>query len=157
MAIYSIAYLYQSRDIPLVFGGGSKIEINAYNDASVGTGMNGRSVIGQLAKLHSQAGAIYAKSTATQGVHLSSFESELDGTASCMKTVSRIKNILTELCQEFEQFSKLFSDNESLLRVKVLPKVYVIWSCVCGFISRHTHTLHKLQNNVTMFILLTNN
>jgi hypothetical protein len=116
MAIYCIAYLYQSRDLPLVLGGSSKIEINAYTDASVGTGMNGRSVIGHLAKLNSQAGAIYAKSTATQGVHLSSFESELDGTASCMKTVSRIKNILTELCQEFEQFSKLFSDNEAMIK-----------------------------------------
>jgi hypothetical protein len=116
MAVYCIAYLYQSKDLPLVLGGDSKFEINAYSDASVGTAPRGRSVIGHLAKLNPRAGAIYAKSTATQSVHTSSFESELDGVSLCFKTVSRVKNIMTELCQELEQFSRSFSDNEAMIK-----------------------------------------
>ena len=115
MAKYCIAYLYQSRDLPLVLGGSSELQITAYTDASVGTAAKGRSVIGHLVKLNASAGAIYAKSTATQGVHLSSFEAELDGLSTALKSVSRVRNILVELRRLFAGMSNVFSDNEAMV------------------------------------------
>jgi len=115
MAKYCVAYLYQSRDLPLVLGGSGELQITAYTDASLGTAGKGRSVIGHLVKLHPDAGAIFARSTATQTVHLSSFEAELDGLFTALKSVSRVKNILTELGMAFTQVSNVFSDNKAMI------------------------------------------
>eukprot|EP01034_Spumella_vulgaris_P020585 gene20585-26386_t len=61
-----------------VAGGSSKLQVTAYTDASLGTAAKGRSVLGHLVKLNAESGAIHAKATASQSVHLSSFEAELD-------------------------------------------------------------------------------
>ncbi len=115
MARYCIAYLYQSRELPLVLGGSSELQITAYTDASLGTAAKGRSVVGHLVKLNDTAGAIYAKSTATAGVLLSSFEAELDGMTNVLKSVSRVSNILTELQQKFGEVAHVFSDNKAMI------------------------------------------
>lgn len=115
MAKYCIEYLYQSKNLPLVLGGGSELQVTAYTDASLGTAAKGRSVVGHLVKLNPDSGAIYAKSTATLSVMLSSFEAELDGMSLCLKTVSRITNILTELRQEFSAVSQVYSDNKAMI------------------------------------------
>jgi hypothetical protein len=116
MARYCVAYLYQSRELPLVLGGSSEFEITAYTDASLGTGGKGRSVIGHLVKLNEKSGAIYAKATATQGVHMSSFEAELDGVSTSLKSIRRVNNIMTELQRVFSDVSKLWSDNEAMIK-----------------------------------------
>jgi hypothetical protein len=115
MARYCLAYLYQCRDLPLVLGGSSDIKITAYTDASLGTADKGRSVIGHLVKLHENSGAVYAKSTKSPVVHSSSFEAELDGLSSCLKSVSRVKNILIELGQYFSEVSQVYSDNKAMI------------------------------------------
>ena len=116
MAKYCVVYLYQSRDLPLVLGGDSELKITAYTDASLGTATKGRSVIGHMVKLNERGGAIFAKSTATQGVHLSSFEAELDGTSAALKSISRVENILTELRMLFADVSVLYGDNEAMIK-----------------------------------------
>jgi hypothetical protein len=115
MAKYCVAYLYQSRDTPLVLGGSSDLQITGYTDASLGTATKGRSVIGQIVKLNDKAGAIYAKATATTSVHMSSFEAELDGMSSVLKSVKRVSNILTELQQVFAPLAQVYSDNKAML------------------------------------------
>jgi hypothetical protein len=115
MAKYCIEYLYQSRTLPLVLGGSSKLDIIAYTDASLGSAVKGRSVTGHLVALGEGAGAVYAKATATKSVVLSSFEAELDGLTSAMKSVSRVRNILTELQLEFGDVSKLMADNKAMV------------------------------------------
>jgi hypothetical protein len=115
MAKYCLQYLYQSKELPLVLAGSGEVKVTAFTDASVGTAAKGRSVVGHLIKLGGDAGAIYSRSTATAGVHLSSFEAELDGVSSALKTVSRLTNILTELQQHFAAKAVLYSDNKAMI------------------------------------------
>jgi hypothetical protein len=115
MAMYCVSYLYQSRDLPLVLGGRSDLQITAYTDASLGTASKGRSVLGHLVKLNSAAGAITAKASASQSVHTSSFEGELDGLSGTLKAVSRVNNILVELQSVFALVSDVYSDNEAMI------------------------------------------
>ena len=89
--------------------------MTAYTDASLSTASKGRSVVGHLVKLHPLSGSIFAKATATQSVHLSSFEAELDGLSSALKSVSRVSNILTELQQSFGNVADVFSDNKAMI------------------------------------------
>lgn len=115
MALYCVEYLSQSKDMPLVLGGRSDFGVIAYTDASVGTATKGRSTYGHAVKMSEEAGAIYAKSGTTLSVHLSSFESELDGMTSAMKSVTRVRNILSELRLEFAAVSTVYSDNKAML------------------------------------------
>ena len=115
-AYYCMEYLSSTVDIPLVLGGSDSIGIHTYTDASLGTAPKGRSVIANLTKLSPKAGAINAKTSATTNVYLASFESELDGATSGVKTINRVNNRLTEMQLAFAEISKLFSDNEAMIK-----------------------------------------
>jgi hypothetical protein len=113
MALYVIGYLNNTINIPLVLGGDSNINVNIYFDASHGTGPRSRSITGVLAKLNPNAGAVYAKSSAQATVKLSSFESELDGVTTAMKTAARITNILKEMQIKTQDIATAYNDNEA--------------------------------------------
>ena len=115
MAIYCLSYLFYTKDLPLVLGGNSELQITGYTDASLGTGPKGRSILGQMIKLNENSGAISAKAHATQCVFTSSFEAELDGVASAMKSISRVSNILNELRLKFSEVHHLWSDNVAMI------------------------------------------
>ena len=100
MAYYVLRYLRTTIDIPLVLGGDKSLQATTFSDASLGTAPKGRSVIGVVNKLNPDSGAISAKATAGPNVHLSSFESELEGMTSNFKSLNRIMNILTDLNME---------------------------------------------------------
>jgi hypothetical protein len=115
MAYYCIGYLNSTKSIPLVLGGKNKIGSVSYTDASLGTGPNGRSIVGEINKLNVEAGGISAKATAGHGVMLSSFEAELDGVTRAMKSMRRISNILKELGINYESPAILYSDNKAMI------------------------------------------
>ena len=115
MAYYVIGYLQSTLEVPLVLGGPDPIRIIGYTDASLGTGPKARSITGHLIKLGESAGAIAAKSSATHTVRLSSFESELDGAFTTLKTIARISNIFQELGLDRDPVSILYSDNQAMI------------------------------------------
>jgi hypothetical protein len=94
---YILGYLKNTTDMPLVLGGAEEIRPEVLYDASHGQAPKSKSITGQLARLGSRSGAVAAKSSAQATVKLSSFESELDGATTAIKTANRIMNILTEL------------------------------------------------------------
>ncbi len=114
-AILILEYLYQTKEMPLVLGGMLALLLIAYSDASLGTATRGRSTIGHLARLSPLAGAIFAQAKATATVMTSSFECELDGAATAVKTMSRIRNILTELQQHLSEVPTLYCDNLAMV------------------------------------------
>jgi hypothetical protein len=116
MAYYCTGYLVNTINIPLVLGGKHKIQINGFTDASLGTGPKSRSITAEIIALNEFAGAIYAKSTASQIVALSSFECELDGTAKLMKSVARVSHILDDMGIDYERPSQLYSDNLAMIK-----------------------------------------
>jgi len=116
MARYCLEYLYRTRYYPLVLGGRSQPSITGYTDASLGTATKGRSTVGHAIKLDTAAGAVLAKAKTTLGVHLSSFEAELDGMTNALKSICRVRNILTELHMKCaEAGPKVYSDNQAML------------------------------------------
>jgi len=116
MARYCVEYLYRTRYCPLVLGGNAEPSITGYTDASLGTATKGRSIIGHAIKLNPEAGAVLAKATTTLGVHLSSFEAELDGMTNALKSICRVRNILTELRVACSKAGpKIYSDNKAML------------------------------------------
>ena len=115
MAYYCIGYLASTADVPLVLGGFDKIKTTAFCDSSLGTGPNSRSITGNLVKLNSKSGAVSAKAQAGQSVKLSSFEAELDGVTTTIKTISRISNILKELNFKYDKQSILYNDNQAMI------------------------------------------
>jgi Reverse transcriptase (RNA-dependent DNA polymerase) len=117
MAHYCIGYLHHTLDTPLVLGGTNSwpIQLTAYTDASLGTGPNARSITGHILKLHPSSGSIFAKAIATHTVRLSSFESELDGAVTALKTLARISSVLEELGITRDPVSLLYTDNEAML------------------------------------------
>jgi hypothetical protein len=112
-------YLMSTIDEPLVLGGHGSLEVITQTDAALGTATKYRSVISQYTVLGEGAGAVCAKTSATDHVALSSFEAELygteqaldesnkvleklpdwelDGVSESFKTSARIGNILAEL------------------------------------------------------------
>ena len=70
MAYHVVTYLNNTRDLPLILGGFDPIQVIGYSDASLGTGPNARSIVGDLVKLGAGAGAVKAKSKAIPGVSL---------------------------------------------------------------------------------------
>ena len=114
MAMYILGYLWYTQTVPLVLGGSIEIQPITYTDSSLATGPKRRSISGQLTKLNSDAGAIFAKSSATQGVRLSSFESELDALVSGCKTMEYVQNLLNEL-QISTAIPRIFSDNQAMI------------------------------------------
>jgi hypothetical protein len=115
MAYYCIGYLHTTKYLPLVLGSIELLELIGYSDASLGTGPKSRSIAGQLLKMNSKGGAIFAKAVATTSVRLSSFEAELDACAMAMKSFARINNILEELGLKTGSSATLFSDNKAMI------------------------------------------
>lgn len=114
MATYLMGYLWYTKDVPLVLGGSSIIQPIVYTDSSLATGPQRRSISGQMTRLNPQAGAIFSKSSATQGVRLSSFESELDALVSGCKTIEFVQNLLIEL-QIRTNPPQVFADNQAMI------------------------------------------
>lgn len=108
-------YLEQSKLIPLVLGGATAISIDGYTDSSVGTAPKGRSTYGNAVKLNPNAGAVSVSSKSTTSIHMSSFESELDGAVQLDKKAKRIRTILEELQVEFGLVTNLHGDNEAMV------------------------------------------
>ena len=115
MAYYCIGYLYTTMDLPLVLGGTSPLTLFGWTDASLGTGPRRRSVLGNISALGPNSGAIQAKATTSTATCLSSFEAELDGLTTMLKTLMRLRHILRELLPDFPTQSHIFSDNEALV------------------------------------------
>jgi hypothetical protein len=61
------------------------------------------------------SGAVHAKATTSGSTCLSSFEAELDGLTTILKSVMRIRHILQELLPDFTAKGIIFSDNEALV------------------------------------------
>jgi len=61
IALYTLSYLFYSSELPLVFGGSDELNSRGYTDAALGNGPKGRSVIGNIEKLHPDAGAVRAE------------------------------------------------------------------------------------------------
>jgi hypothetical protein len=115
MALYVVNYLYYTKDVPLVMGGRDNVRIITYTDSSLGTGPKNRSVSGQMTRLGQYAGGVHGKSSSSQTVRLSSFESELDAATSAMKTVNRLGNILDEMGFKLREKPIVYSDNEAMI------------------------------------------
>jgi hypothetical protein len=115
MAKYVIGYLNSTIFMPLILGGTEDIQPHGYSDASLGTGPKSRSISGHLVSLNSTAGAIYAKSSAQISTRMSSWEAELDGVSTAMKSLIRILNILQELKISHIPMAKLYNDNFSMI------------------------------------------
>jgi hypothetical protein len=92
-----MAYLLQTRDIPLVLGGEEEITIIGISDASLATGPKCRSIIGTIVRLGKNAGAIRAKTKAMDSVVLSSYVGENNGYSECFKNTARGLNFWMEL------------------------------------------------------------
>jgi len=114
MAEYLIGYLMTTKDMPLVLGGDAELEPIVDADASHGTGPHSRSISSENARLNERSGAVSAKSRAQASVKLSSFESELDGTTTAIKTARRITNVLDELNLPHKQ-ARLRQDNQAMI------------------------------------------
>jgi hypothetical protein len=98
MAYHLLAYLYHSREVPLVLGGKGPLKIVAYDDSSYATAPRCRSVTGIIIRLGETAGTIIAKAKAgATSVKTSSFESELDATNDTIKAVLRVDHMCTEI------------------------------------------------------------
>lgn len=122
MAKCVLVYLNFTKNIPLVIGGQPSsngvddCQLIGYSDASLGTGPKGRSIKAHMFKLGPDAGAITAKCNTTISVYTSSFEAELEGVTSGMKTALRLMNILDELnITSYGRVSTLYNDNEAML------------------------------------------
>ena len=115
MAYYCLGYLYTTKDLPLVLGGTSPISILSNTDASLATGPRRRSILGSMVTLGLNSGAVHAKATTSGSTCLSSFEAELDGLTTLLKSVIRIRHILQELLPEFTTKGTIYSDNEALV------------------------------------------
>ena len=115
MAYYCLGYLYTTKDLPLVLGGTSPISILSNTDASLATGPRRRSILGSMVTLGLNSGAVHAKATTSGSTCLSSFEAELDGLTTLLKSVMRIRHILQELLPEFTTKGTIYSDNEALV------------------------------------------
>jgi hypothetical protein len=114
-----LSYLSHTRTLPLILGGVDQhnVDITGYSDASLGTGSKGRSVKAHLFKLSQQAGAITAKCGTSTSVYTSSFEAELDGVVTGMKTASRLMNILQEMnIIDFGNIATLYNDNQAMIK-----------------------------------------
>lgn len=98
MAYHLLAYLYHSREVPLVLGGKGPLKIVGYDDSSYATGPRCRSITGIIIRLGETAGTIIAKAKAcATSVKTSSFESELDATCDTVKAVLRVNHMCTEI------------------------------------------------------------
>ena len=115
MAYYCLGYLYTTQDLPLVLGGTSPVSIWSNTDASLAKRPRRRSILGSMVALGLDSGVVHAKATTSGSTCLSSFEAELDGLTTILKSVIRIRHILQELIPDFTAKGLIFSDNEALV------------------------------------------
>jgi hypothetical protein len=115
MALYVVAYLFYSKDVPLVLGGKGNLNLTTYTDSSLATGPKRRSVSGQLTKLNENSGAIHVKSHATQSTCMSSFESELDALTDGMKTALYLQQLLATLNTDCTVPATIYADNQAMI------------------------------------------
>lgn len=115
MSLYVVAYLFYTKDIPLVLGGKGDISLTTYTDSSLATGPKRRSISGQLTKLHENSGAIHVKSHATQSTCMSTFESELAALTDGMKTALYLQHLLTSLNTDITIPATIYADNKAML------------------------------------------
>ena len=113
--LYLSWYLSTTRELPLVLGGSSVLKIWSNSDASLGTAPKLRSIGGHNISLAENSGSIYAKASAQTSTRLSSFEAELDEVSRAMKSINRVKLILTELGLDFDLVATLRNDNLSTM------------------------------------------
>jgi len=95
--------------------GTTPVSILANTDASLATGPRRRSITGKMIALGLNSGAVHAKASTSGSTCLSSFEAELDGMTTILKSVIRIRNILQELLPDFTTKGSIYSDNEALV------------------------------------------
>lgn len=100
----------------MVLGGFDPLRKTNYTDASLATGPKGRSVTAEIHKLGEKSGAISAKATASHVVAQSSFEAELMGTSTALKTMARIGNLLDSLPIDYIKPGTLWGDNEAQIK-----------------------------------------
>jgi hypothetical protein len=115
MAKYVAAYLYYTKDVPLVLGGSEQVHLTAYSDSSLATAPKRRSVSGQITKLHPNAGAVYAKPKTSQSTRTSSFESELDALSEALKTLMYLETVLKTLGIDQSYPSTIYADNKAMI------------------------------------------
>ena len=114
MAFRIVGYLNNTKALPLCLGGKKPIEVIGYSDASLATGPNSRSVVGELTKLNDEAGTVKAKCKALPGVSLSSFEAELEALFKSMKSIREIQNILDDMEVIRVKPSRGYTDNKAM-------------------------------------------
>jgi hypothetical protein len=164
MAIYVLTYLGHTKSLPLVLGGpradsatSNTTDLIGYSDASLGTAPKGRSCTGHIVKLSENAGAIMAKAKTTNCVVTSSFEGELDGATTTIKTMKRIRNILTELnISVTESTATFYSDNKAMIEFVngqgvakgVRHMELRMWYVREQIMSGDTKALHMLGKNI---------
>ena len=119
MAHHLVQYLFNTKDMPMILGGQLSsqegLTITSFSDASLGTAPKGKSVIAHLVKVNELSASIVTKAKATTNVYLSSFEAELDAYVAATKSVTRIKNILSELKVALNPIAELYCDNLALV------------------------------------------
>jgi hypothetical protein len=91
------AYLFHSKDIPLIIGGKELLKIYASSDASLATGPKGKSIVGTLLRFNPKSGAVRAKTKAMMKVALSSFEGEISGLFESFRHSARFRNFWSEI------------------------------------------------------------
>jgi hypothetical protein len=118
-ALHLVGYLHTTMDYPLILGGQGAILLNAFSDASLGTGRKLRSIVCEIVKMDEDAksGAISVKAGAIPDVSLSSFEAELEGQTRTVKTLRAIGNFLDDLdIVDRIKPSMMYNDNEPALK-----------------------------------------
>lgn len=108
-----LSYLHHTRG---EMDAANNCELIGYSDASLGTGPKRGSIKAHMFKLGSKSGAITSKCNTTASVYTSSFEAELDGVTSGMKTALRLMKILDEVSNaSYGNVAKLFNDNKAMI------------------------------------------
>jgi hypothetical protein len=126
VAMRVVDYLMSTIDVALVMGGSVDLEIITYTDAALGIAPKFRSVIAEFTRIGAGAGAVSAKVMATEDVHLSSFESELDGSKQAFdeneRVVTKTKWNLEGVTRSFKTSSRV-ANYLSELNISNIPRV----------------------------------
>ena len=111
-AYHVIQYLHTTMKIGLILGGPEGVNIQGLYDSALGTGKHGRTIVGYLFRLATEAGAIYSCTKSTQSTVLNIFEGELESGAKCLQTAKALQNIFKELGIKVDT-PTLYGDNQA--------------------------------------------
>jgi hypothetical protein len=112
------AYLYQTRQLELVYSKGSgSPQLCAYSDASFISHSDGKSHMGFCIGYGSDSGFFYARSAKQKMVTLSSTESETYSAVEAAKDILYFRNVLAELGFATNSPSSIKVDNKSLIEL----------------------------------------